>query len=234
MKVSYYPGCSLHGTAREYDESTRAVAGALDIDLEELPDWNCCGASSAHATSESLALELAARNLAIAGRIGKDLVVPCAACFSRLKAAQSSLRRCRRRGPHQCSQGAQPSRIPGLTRSSRIDGLPRDKPTQGPVNGFLLWLSAGPPPWDHGRFPPRVSRDDGQTHGSFGRLANRVVLQDRLLRGKPRAFEKRYSPRQDGQDPRRSQEGGRRGHRRGLSPVPVEPRHEAGGACLDG
>jgi heterodisulfide reductase subunit B len=91
MKVSYYPGCSLHGTAREYDESTRAVAGALDIDLEELPDWNCCGASSAHATSESLALELAARNLAIAGRLGKDLVVPCAACFSRLKAAQSGI-----------------------------------------------------------------------------------------------------------------------------------------------
>jgi heterodisulfide reductase subunit B len=88
MKVSYYPGCSLHGTAREYDESTRAVAHALGVDLEELPDWNCCGASSAHATDEDLAKGLAGRNLAIAGKQGMDLVVPCAACYSRLKAAE--------------------------------------------------------------------------------------------------------------------------------------------------
>jgi heterodisulfide reductase subunit B len=90
MKVSYYPGCSLHGTAREYDESTRAVTHALGVDLAELPDWNCCGASSAHATNEALAKALAARNLAIAGDQGMDLVVPCAACFSRLKAAESA------------------------------------------------------------------------------------------------------------------------------------------------
>ncbi len=90
MKVSYYPGCSLHGTAREYDESTRAVAHALDVDLEELPDWNCCGASSAHATDEALAGDLAGRNLAIAEKQGMDLVVPCAACYSRLKAAEAA------------------------------------------------------------------------------------------------------------------------------------------------
>lgn len=88
MKISYYPGCSLHGTAREYDESTKAVSRMLGVELCELPDWNCCGASSAHSTDEDLALGLAARNLAIARREGKDVVVPCAACYSRLKAAE--------------------------------------------------------------------------------------------------------------------------------------------------
>jgi heterodisulfide reductase subunit B2 len=93
MKASYYPGCALHGTAIEYDESVRAVSRALDVELLELPDWSCCGASSAHATDESLAFELASRNLAIAQAqdTGADLVVPCAACYSRLKAAESRL-----------------------------------------------------------------------------------------------------------------------------------------------
>lgn len=87
MEISYYPGCALHGSAREYDESTKAVAGLLGASLRELPDWNCCGASSAHASSEALAFDLANRNLLIARKQGMDLVVPCAACFSRLKAA---------------------------------------------------------------------------------------------------------------------------------------------------
>jgi heterodisulfide reductase subunit B len=93
MQVSYYPGCSLHGTASEYDASTKAVSRLLGVELLELSDWNCCGASSAHSTNESLAFELAARNLAIAQREGKDVVIPCAACYSRLKAAESQGRK---------------------------------------------------------------------------------------------------------------------------------------------
>ena len=91
MKASYYPGCALHGTALEYDESARAVAKLLDVELVELPDWNCCGASSAHATDEALAFNLAVRNLTIAGTQGMDLIVPCAACYSRLKAAERKI-----------------------------------------------------------------------------------------------------------------------------------------------
>jgi len=91
MKASYYPGCALHGTALEYDESAKAVSRALDVELHELPDWSCCGASSAHATDETLAFDLASRNLAIARAQGMDLVVPCAACYSRLKSAESKL-----------------------------------------------------------------------------------------------------------------------------------------------
>lgn len=86
---SYYPGCSLHGTAREYDFTARAVCEALGVTLQELPDWNCCGASSAHRTDTQLASDLAARNLTIAARQGHDLVIPCAACYNRLKVAQA-------------------------------------------------------------------------------------------------------------------------------------------------
>ncbi len=91
MNVSYFPGCSLDGTAREYGESVEAVFGELGVELKELPDWTCCGSSSAHVMNEKLALALPARNLDIAGKIGMDLVVPCAMCFSRLKTAEKAL-----------------------------------------------------------------------------------------------------------------------------------------------
>ncbi len=91
MKVSYYPGCSLHSTGREYGESTQEVCKILDIELEELPDWNCCGASSAHCTDEVLAIELATRNLVMAEDAGLDLVIPCAACFQRFKVAEKHI-----------------------------------------------------------------------------------------------------------------------------------------------
>jgi heterodisulfide reductase subunit B len=91
-EYAYYPGCSLHGTAHEYEESVQEVAGLLNIRLQELEDWNCCGASSAHMTDHGLATELAARNVHIAEKTGKDLMIPCAACFHRLKAAEKDMR----------------------------------------------------------------------------------------------------------------------------------------------
>jgi len=92
MKVSYYPGCSLEGTAKEYKASLESVAGALDMQLDELPDWTCCGSSSAHVTNDALAVSLAARNLIIADKMSNDLVVPCSACYQRLKAADKALK----------------------------------------------------------------------------------------------------------------------------------------------
>jgi len=91
MKVSYYPGCSLEHSAREYEESIEAVAGLLEVQLEEVPDWNCCGATAAHSLSEALAVALPARNLVNAERQGRDVVVPCALCFNRLKVAEKAL-----------------------------------------------------------------------------------------------------------------------------------------------
>jgi heterodisulfide reductase subunit B len=91
MKVSYYPGCSLEGTAVDYAESIAAVAPLLEVELAELEDWNCCGASAAHSINHALALDLPARNLLIAGQAGMDVVVPCALCFNRLKVAEKAL-----------------------------------------------------------------------------------------------------------------------------------------------
>lgn len=92
MEVSYYPGCSLHGMAAEYDESIRAVCRTLGVSLSELADWNCCGASSAHFVDDELAVRLSARNMAIAEETGRELLVPCAACFQRLKHADKELK----------------------------------------------------------------------------------------------------------------------------------------------
>lgn len=93
MEVSLYPGCSLQGLAKSYAESLEAVSKTLGVELRELEDWTCCGASSAHVTNDRLAVSLAARNLGIADQAGMDLVVPCSACFHRLKVAEKHLKR---------------------------------------------------------------------------------------------------------------------------------------------
>lgn len=92
MKVAYYPGCSLHGTAKEYDQSMRSVSAALGIELQELSDWSCCGATSAHSTNFKLSVALPARDLMIAEKDALDVMVPCAACFNRFKTAQHHLK----------------------------------------------------------------------------------------------------------------------------------------------
>ncbi len=91
MLVNYYPGCTLHGTAEEYHDSIVSVFRLLGVDLVELDDWNCCGASSAHVLHPQAAVELPARNLLIASRNRAPLLAPCAACFHRLKLAQAHL-----------------------------------------------------------------------------------------------------------------------------------------------
>ena len=91
LSYSYYPGCSLHASAKEYDESTRGLFKALGIGLVEVPEWLCCGATPAHNVDELLSLSLCAKNLALADGVAGDLAVACAACFSRLKATRHRL-----------------------------------------------------------------------------------------------------------------------------------------------
>ena len=91
-KYCYYPGCSLEATAKEYNLSVQAAARLLDVELVELEDWNCCGASSGHCTDPELSLALPARNLALAEKEGHDLAVSCAACFLRFKQTNHDLR----------------------------------------------------------------------------------------------------------------------------------------------
>jgi heterodisulfide reductase subunit B len=81
----------LHATALEFDQSTRAVLHALGVELDELDDWNCCGASSGHSLSTLAAVALPARNIALAQKTHLDLLAPCAACFNRLKVAEHAL-----------------------------------------------------------------------------------------------------------------------------------------------
>lgn len=93
MRYWYYPGCSLHSTALEYDLSTRAVCVALGIELVELEDWNCCGASSVHGLrNHDTAVALPARNVMLAQGEPMDMAVPCADCFYHSAAADARLR----------------------------------------------------------------------------------------------------------------------------------------------
>ena len=87
MKYAYYPGCSAHSTARDMHQSCLAVAKVLGIELEEIKGWTCCGATAAHQTDRVLAASLAAANLVQVKAMGMDMVVSCAACYSRSKAA---------------------------------------------------------------------------------------------------------------------------------------------------
>ncbi len=87
-KVAYYPGCSLHSTAAEYDQTVRAVAREIGLELVEPPGWICCGSSPAHSTDHILATVLPMRTLAVIEQMGLDTVTaPCSACFSRMRAA---------------------------------------------------------------------------------------------------------------------------------------------------
>jgi len=88
---AYYPGCTLQSTAKEYDVSARLVCNELGIELRELEDWTCCGASSAHSMSQLLGLALPARELQLAEEMGLPLVAPCAMCYFRLKFAAHDL-----------------------------------------------------------------------------------------------------------------------------------------------
>lgn len=122
-KVGFYPGCSLKGSSREYGESTLALAAALGMPLTEIDDWNCCGASSAHAVSRELSLALPARVLALAAAQGfEEVVVPCAACYNRLSLTGHEL-----------------SRNPQARQNvERVLDMPLDRPVR--ILNVLQWL----------------------------------------------------------------------------------------------
>ena len=92
MKLAYYPGCTARATAVEYGESVEEVCRYLGIELAEIADWNCCGASSAHVTNHELAIALPSRNIALAERMSLDMVTSCPACFQRHRIAQHELK----------------------------------------------------------------------------------------------------------------------------------------------
>ena len=92
-KVAYYPGCALEGSGGPYDRSTRAIVGALNLQMENLRDYNCCGAMEVKNVHPMLQTYLSARNLAIATeQMGLDTVMaPCNGCYHNLKKAEYEL-----------------------------------------------------------------------------------------------------------------------------------------------
>ena len=82
MRYSYYPGCSLESQAKAYDLSLKTVFKLLGHQLEEIQDWNCCGATAYMSVKETVAFSISARNLALAERLGGDVVAPCSSCYT--------------------------------------------------------------------------------------------------------------------------------------------------------
>jgi heterodisulfide reductase subunit B len=93
MRFAYYPGCTAASTSIEYDESIRETSRYLGIDLEEIPDWTCCGATSGHIINRELAIALPSRNLALANKMSLAIVSPCPACSLRHKIAEHELKK---------------------------------------------------------------------------------------------------------------------------------------------
>ncbi len=88
---TYFPGCSSEATAVGLDISTKAIVEALGMELTELEDWNCCGSTPYGSLDELESIVVAARNLALAEKLGKDMVTPCSSCFVTLNKARVHL-----------------------------------------------------------------------------------------------------------------------------------------------
>jgi len=92
MEIAYYPGCSLHASSELYDIQCKLVFNKLGVELKEIEDWNCCGATGASKTNEFLSIALPARNLGLADATGlSEIVIPCSSCYSRTLVSQKVL-----------------------------------------------------------------------------------------------------------------------------------------------
>ncbi|MEA3377151.1 MAG: CoB--CoM heterodisulfide reductase iron-sulfur subunit B family protein [Chloroflexota bacterium] len=93
MGIPYFPGCTLSTKAKNYDRSGRAVAKALGLDLEELPEWQCCGATFPLMLDDSMALIAPTRVLYQAQQAGDRVTTLCSICFNVLRRSQALLER---------------------------------------------------------------------------------------------------------------------------------------------
>lgn len=110
MKYAYFPGCSLESTAWDFDRSTRAVCRALEIELEDIPDWVCCGSTPAHASNAALSVALPVLNLQKAQTAGLPVMTACASCYARLRTANHKVR----------------NELPQRQQAERVTGKPYD------------------------------------------------------------------------------------------------------------
>ena len=94
QKVAYYPGCALEGTGHAYNRSTKEVGKALGLELEEVKNWNCCGAMEVKNIDPKVQTYLSSRVMSIAANeMGYDVVMaPCNGCYHNLKKAEYDLK----------------------------------------------------------------------------------------------------------------------------------------------
>ena len=115
LKVGYYPGCSLVGSSRDFAESLHAVAEALSSELCEIPEWNCCGASSGHMIDHLVSIALPINVLLKARKAGMEQVMaPCASCYNRLATAS-----------HEVATSAKTRQQVEEVLQTKIDKLPK-------------------------------------------------------------------------------------------------------------
>jgi len=91
--LTYYPGCSLKTSSKFYETSIKRILSSYGIEIQELSDWSCCGASAAHTVDDKLAHALVARNLALAEAQDHHMFAPCSACYIRSKVTNEHMRR---------------------------------------------------------------------------------------------------------------------------------------------
>jgi len=94
-RVAYYPGCALEGTGHAYNRSTKAVGSALGLELDEVKNWNCCGAMEVKNVDPKIQTYLSSRVMSIAAnQMGAEVVMaPCNGCYHNLKKAEHDLAR---------------------------------------------------------------------------------------------------------------------------------------------
>ena len=85
MTYSYFPGCTLKTKGKDLDKFARVAAAALEFSLEEIPQWQCCGAVYPMAKDEIATRLSSVRALASAGELGRELVTVCSACHHVIK-----------------------------------------------------------------------------------------------------------------------------------------------------
>ena len=92
-KIAYYPGCALEGTGHAYNRSTKALGGALGLELDEVKNWNCCGAMEVKNVDPKVQTYLSSRVMSIAANeMGHNVVMaPCNGCYHNLKKAEYDL-----------------------------------------------------------------------------------------------------------------------------------------------
>ena len=92
MRVSYFPGCTLNTTGKGFDNAVRASSAAVGLELVDLPEWNCCGATYPLIIDNMLELAAPAHVLVSARDEGSTVTTACTTCYNVLKRTNKFVR----------------------------------------------------------------------------------------------------------------------------------------------